>query len=922
MKHSYRFFTLLAVLTLTAVFSRSSFATVYVRDFGMTPPPRVDGKSWDTPFGNLQSAIDAAALTGDEVWVAKGSYTMVNLALKPGVRIYGGFTGTETDRSQRDITTNQTIIIAGSYDSAGTGIIGASSSEIDGFIIVGYDYGISCDSCTSMTISDSKIVANIVGISTYASTVEITRCKIIGGNTSGIDAINSTINLSSSFVAAAWSGVWCTDTTATITNNTIVGNTYAGIVCDYDNPALTITNNIIAFSRRGILKSGGSITASHNNLFGNKTNYDGTDAGDGDIYLDPKITSMELGELHILSDSPCKDAGITPVTGLPATDIEGKPRVFDGTVDIGADEFDGTPWTATRRVIYVNAVNSDPTAIRDGKSWATAYTDLISASKDTATNGAAEIWVCKGSYYTGSVLFSRQATLHLYPFTNIYGGFSGIETIRDQRDWTTNMCRISQTKITSNSTVLTMSLIDVQEYSRIDGITIGSDMFHNGQVVTIGIRCNGDNVTITNNTITNMFATQGTYWDLADQFFRGVGIRCDNSSPLVVNNLLDATYSGLDFVGESAPRVTNNSIMNCLYGLVCDSPNASPVVTNNLIACGVADWLGGGYSGITVSSGNLLFSHNDIWGYLLNCSGIPFSGDGNISTDPRIARRSTSSFIGDYSLTADSPCIDAGTNEGAPSIDMQGFMRPMDGNSDGIRTCDIGAYEYSKPFSSVKPSAANGSSVDIPRAVVTANYQGAIYVENADRSWGIRVDTNQAYEKGTAVGVAGTIFTDITTGERCIVNTGCYPASIVNLGKAKCIGPLGLNTYSVSGGQLGLQDAVWAKRWVKIPGDGSELKWMQASGLNNIGLLVKVWGKVTQIDPDGRYFYLDDGAGLLDDTKTGDISNVGVRIAADGRSYTNGQFLTVTGISSSFKCQDGKLRRLIKVETSDDIKSL
>ncbi|HET6453922.1 MAG TPA: choice-of-anchor Q domain-containing protein, partial [Armatimonadota bacterium] len=52
---------------------------------------------------------------------------------------------------------------------------------------------------------------------------------------------------------------------------------------------------------------------------------------------------------------------------------------------------------------------------------------------------------------------------------------------------------------------------------------------------------------------------------------------------------------------------------------------------------------------------------------------------------------------GDYRLRWDSPCIDAGTNEGAPTTDIEGRVRPMDGNHDGIAIADIGAYESPMP---------------------------------------------------------------------------------------------------------------------------------------------------------------------------------------------------------------------------------
>jgi hypothetical protein len=64
------------------------------------------------------------------------------------------------------------------------------------------------------------------------------------------------------------------------------------------------------------------------------------------------------------------------------------------------------------------------------------------------------------------------------------------------------------------------------------------------------------------------------------------------------------------------------------------------------------------------------------------------------------------------------------------------------------------------------------------------------------------------------------------------------------------------------------------------------------SGLNNVGLLVVVAGKVTALTSDG--FYLDDGSGLQDDSV-----NKGIKIwtgAAD--SATQNHIVIVTGVVS------------------------
>jgi len=73
------------------------------------------GGTWSTAYKFLPDAIGAAG-PGDEIWVKTGTYKpddddrTVSFALTRGIRILGGFAGTEDDADERDIASNPTIL--------------------------------------------------------------------------------------------------------------------------------------------------------------------------------------------------------------------------------------------------------------------------------------------------------------------------------------------------------------------------------------------------------------------------------------------------------------------------------------------------------------------------------------------------------------------------------------------------------------------------------------------------------------------------------------------------------------------------------------------------------------------------------------------------------------------------------------------
>ncbi|NJL34868.1 MAG: hypothetical protein HC893_14725, partial [Chloroflexaceae bacterium] len=99
---------------------QAQVGTIYYVDKDR-PDDSGDGLTWATAKRNLQTAL-ALASAGAEIWVADGTYypdegtgqTNDNRAstfsLKDGVAIYGGFAGTETLLSERDVAANVAIL--------------------------------------------------------------------------------------------------------------------------------------------------------------------------------------------------------------------------------------------------------------------------------------------------------------------------------------------------------------------------------------------------------------------------------------------------------------------------------------------------------------------------------------------------------------------------------------------------------------------------------------------------------------------------------------------------------------------------------------------------------------------------------------------------------------------------------------------
>jgi hypothetical protein len=129
-------FLALVMLLWPAWGSAAQAATIYVND---DAPGANNGTTWNDAYTKLQDAL-AAAVSGDEIWVAEGVYypdegggmtdndRTATFQLKNGVRLYGGFNGSETNGSDRSFFANVTIL-SGDIDQNDTNSDGNHIAE-------------------------------------------------------------------------------------------------------------------------------------------------------------------------------------------------------------------------------------------------------------------------------------------------------------------------------------------------------------------------------------------------------------------------------------------------------------------------------------------------------------------------------------------------------------------------------------------------------------------------------------------------------------------------------------------------------------------------------------------------------------------------------------------------------------------------
>lgn len=790
--------------------------------------------------------------------------------------------------------------------------------------------GAVCAQGNNLSIASSKFFGNIgySGGAVCSGTATIQGSKFIGN----LGYVGGAINVGSSSViknnvfagnGGALGGTIYAGSSSVITNNTIVAG-YGNLTAGGMNGGLvyiwgpgTFANNIVAFNNCGVWPNG-SLTIKNNCMFNSVWDYyTGTSPGIGDFRSDPMLICGKYGRIHLLPGSPCVNAGDDSVVLAGDTDIDGQPRSV-GQVDIGADEFDGTSWSDQPIVVRVAPTGND---VNDGSSWDKAK-KTIQGAVDWLLDAGGEVWVKEGTY---------GESVTLYPFIYLYGGFRGDETQKSQRDW-----KAHETIIEPSTNVEAVKALGGNEYSAIDGFTVRKGK---------GVLCNCAGPDIRNNII-----TQSSSWAISCNTRSDSRIACNaiygnaggvyataRSNPTVTGNVIrDNTQSGV-YTGDGFTTVTNNIITgnsftydgggiklydgiiadNLIVGNTCSGHgggiSGGGTFVNNTIAGNTATGLGGGIwggkvvknnivvfnsSGICQESSGGTLQYNDVFGNTGYQYLYVTPGTGSISVDPR--------FVGgdDYHLQAISPCIEAGDNSvvGADWTDMDGHSRIQ-----GLKV-DMGAYEFPEPPGKTKARPA-GVTLRLGDAMaVTAVFGDEFYVETDDRASGMLISKlGHGMTVGKRANIVGAL--DVAdNGEKELV-----ASEVTENGSGTVLSILAINR-NLGGGSFVYDSATGAGQQgiteyrLKDTGGQWERQLVPEEGLNNIGLLITAFGRVTYSDIG--YFYMDDGSALDDDSGHIGVKVLGTVPVQEGEDPV-GKYVKVTGISSCYKVGDD-LRRQVR----------
>ena len=246
----------------------------------------------------LQNSLTTAASNGvdDEVWIVQGTY-VGNFVYASGqanqLSVLGGYTAGCAGRVLDPVNTildgnqtNSTLVLSApgvAADFLVEGLTLRNGQHPSGFAGYGGGLSVGVGRDGAVTVHRNRIENNLVGAYLSATTATLTNNSIAGNTGSGASISATSATLTNNSIAGnTVSGASISATTATLTNNSISGNTTAsqGGGANISATTATLTNNSITGNTTSLLGGGASLSATtatltNNTLVGNTAVFSG-----------------------------------------------------------------------------------------------------------------------------------------------------------------------------------------------------------------------------------------------------------------------------------------------------------------------------------------------------------------------------------------------------------------------------------------------------------------------------------------------------------------------------------------------------------------------------------------------------------------------------------------------------------------------
>ncbi|WP_164735319.1 T9SS type A sorting domain-containing protein [Pseudoflavitalea rhizosphaerae] len=367
---------LLSLLFILQIFHAQS-SRVYVN---VAATGANNGTSWNDAYTDLQVAMNFAYYNyKDTVWVAQGTYQNgADPSFYPmeNVKVFGGFTGSETMFEERNWRMNATIL-----KGKGAHVIWCNNRGVtNAFILDGFTITDGTSSSWSgggmYIVYDSPLIRNCI----------ITGNKTIGSRKGGGAwcQIGSPVFINCVFSnneASGGGGIASDEAYVTLINCVITGNvsrntvggggiymSSGGVLGSLTMVNCTVSGNRTPGNGGGLKLFGIPANISNSIFYGNHADYgstisgatptaiitncivEGGYAGVGNMDVNPQFvnapppstTPFATGDYRLRACSPAITAGDNSKLTV-SIDIDELPRVANSTVDIGAYEFQSIP---------------------------------------------------------------------------------------------------------------------------------------------------------------------------------------------------------------------------------------------------------------------------------------------------------------------------------------------------------------------------------------------------------------------------------------------------------------------------------------------------------------------------------------------------------------------------------------------------